>query len=184
MRSLLDETLPGFEDYLKKDTRAAGWIAEQEAKINAAARDDDDILLERALGSWTKAVGRVNEIIAEEYRLSHPDPELWELRFVKWMTKITYIRFESPMGEFYVVPRMPKRRPKAAHWYTVDEMIDMMHPAVAETIKAFGVLPVRPEALPGPAPGEKHLLIDATGKQVVMKYDFQGGTRHGRRNVR
>lgn len=186
MREQLDEALPGFDEYLKNDTKAAGWLAEQEAKIKQAVRDEDDILLERALGSWVKAVGRVNEILAEQYRQANPDAagDGWELRYVKWMTKVKYIRFECPLGEFYVVPRMPTRRPKATHWYTVDELIDMLHPTVAETIKAFGSLPVRPDSLPGPGPSEKHLTFDATGPEVVMTYSWQGGPNRGRRNVR
>jgi len=199
MRAQLDEALPGFTEYLKNDSKAAGWIAEQEAKIKQAAQDEDGILLERALGSWTKAVERVNEILAERYRQANPDAagDGWELRYVKWMTKVKYIRFECPLGEFYVVPRMPSRRPKAPHWYTVDEMLDMLHPMVAETIKTFGSLPVRPDSLPGPGPNEKHLRIYATGAAPPIKpneerawgegqltYDFQEGGRRGRRNVR
>jgi hypothetical protein len=186
MREQLDEALPGFDEYLKNDSKAAGWLAEQEAKIKQAVRDEDSILLERALGSWVKAVGRVNEILAEQYRQANPSAagDGWELRYVKWMTKVKYIRFECPLGEFYVVPRMPTRRPKAAHWYTVDELIDMLHPIVAETITAFGALPARPGSLPGPGPNEKHLTFDATGPEVVMTYSWQGGPSRGRRNVR
>lgn len=188
MRAQLDEALPGFDEYLKNENKASQWIAEQEAKINQAVRDEDDILLERALGSWTKAVERVNEIIAEKYRQANPEAagDGWDLRYVKWMTKVKYIRLECPLGEFYVVPRMPARRPKAKYWYTADEMIAMLHPTTAEVIKTFEALPVRPETLSAPGPGEKHLRINATGTAPVLKpneertwgegqltYDFQ-----------
>lgn len=180
----LVDALPGFEEYLATDSTAADWIAEQEAKINAAIRDDDSILLDRALGSWTKAIARVNEHLAEKYRQAHPDAEFWELRYLKWMIKVKYIRFECPMGEFYVVPRMPTRRPKAPHWYTVDELLDMLHPTTIAAIKAFNALPVRPDALPAPGPDEKHLHVDVSDAGVVLTYDFQGGPRRGRKQLR
>lgn len=186
MRETQEAALPGFEAYLSRDSKAADWIAEQEAKISTAVRDEDSILLERALGSWSKAIGRVNEILAEEYRQANPDAsgDGWELRYVKWMTKVKYIRFESPMGEFYLLPRMPSRRPKAPHWYTVDEMLVMLDPKMAPVITALGVLPIRPESIPRAGPGDKILHFDATGPQVEMTYEFEGGAHHGRKRVR
>ncbi len=183
IRETILESLPGVEAYLSREMKAGAWVAEQEAKMASALRDNDRILTERAFNTWRKAIERVNEILAEEYRQAHPDATLWELRYLKWMTKVQYVRFESPLGEFFVLPRMPLKRPKAAHWYTVDEMIDMLHPSVSATILAFSALPVRPGAVPKVGPGEKVLHIDATGPQVEMHYEIQGVT-NGRERVR
>ena len=120
---------------------------------------------------------RVNERLAEEYRVANEDPETWELRYIKWMKKIVYIKFGSPMGDFYLVPKKPRKKPKAAHWYTVDEMLGMLNPAVVAAIEMAGSLPVRPETLPGPEPGEKHMLVDMTGPEMRVKYTLPKGNR-------
>lgn len=183
IRDMILEALPGLDAYIIRNPKAASWIAEQEGKIDAALLDADRILTERAFNSWKKAIERINEILAEEYRQAHPDAEMWELRYLKWMTKVQYLRFESPLGEFFVLPRLPTKRPKAAHWYTADEMIDMLHPSVSATILAFGILPVRPSAVPKAGAGDKVLHIDATGPQVEMRYEMQG-VPDGRERVR
>lgn len=176
------DALPGHADFLARESRASQWIDEQEAKIRTAIAGDDLALLDRALGTWVKAINRVNEILAEEYRQAHPDPATWELRYIRWMSKLTYIRFDSPLGEFYLLPQKPSRRPKVERWYTVDEMIAMLHPAVAATINIFGVMPPRPDALLPRAAGDHILHLDATGPQVVTTYEREDD--HGRTRLR
>lgn len=173
--------LPEFDAKKAGDPKIAKYIADQEGRIAAAVRDADEIVFETTIGSWLKACYRVNEIIADEYRAANPDPATWELRYFKWMTRVQYILFESPLGEFAIVPRRGRRVP-AKHWYTADEMIGILgNPAIGETIKMLGTLPVRPESLPGPAEGEKHLHIDATGPQVQARFEFHGGSHAGAR---
>lgn len=180
------ENLPEFATHVASDEKIDRWLKDQIARMDAAIRDTDEVLFDQASGAWLKAAQRVNEIIAEEYRQAHPDAESWDLRYFKWMTKIKFIRFESPLGEFYLVPRRPQIRPKAQHWYTADEMIDMLHPMAAKTIQAFGVLPVRPETLAGPRPGEAHIHITPGGDPPI-KFDLHGlygGSRHAGKGVR
>lgn len=179
-----DERLPGWANYLEADSAARKWIDEQYNKMLAAIRDDDEVLFERAAASWRKAFFRLNERLAERYRQAHPDPETWELRYFKWMTKVIFIKFECPLGTFYLVPRQPKKKPRAKYWYTADEMIDMLHPATAAAINTFGQLPVRPESLSEPGKGEKFMHIDLTGGQPVVKYQIRKRGRDGRKGLR
>jgi len=162
--------LPGWEAFLASNEKARIHIEEQEGRIAEACRDNDEVRLERALAGWRKAWFRVNEVVAEEYRLANKDPYQWEWRYFKWMSKVTYMRCDSPMGEFYVFPRKPRRKPKVEHWFTADEMLDMMHPATAKAIELFGQLPVRPDSLEGPRQGEKHMEIDLTGEEMKVRY--------------
>ena len=178
------ENLPGFDDYLAHDTDAAGKIDDQQRRMSTAIRDADESNLEKNLGIWISLCRQVNEAIAEEYRQSHLDPETWELRYLKWMVRVTFIRFDSPLGEFYLVPQKPKRRPKATHWYTADEMIDMLNPTVAATIIAFATLPVRPDNLEHPGPGEQHVHIDLTGPEPVVTCEIAGGLRREGTGIR
>lgn len=168
-----DERLPGWANYLERDPTARKWLDEQYDKMLSAVIDDDEVLLERAAGGWKKGFIRVNERVAEAYRKNNPDPETWELRFFKWM-KIVYMKFESELGDFYLLPRPPRKKPKTKYWYTADEMIDMLHPVTAEAINTFKQLPIRPEELPGPEKGEKHMHVDLTGPVMKVHFDFQG----------
>lgn len=163
--------LPGFDEYLENNADVAHRFEDQKQRMEGAVRDADEANLEQCLNAWRKICQQVNETLAEEYRQANPDPELWELRFFKWMTRVVFIRFESPLGEFYLVPQRPKRKPKAKYWYTADEMIDMLHPNVAATITTFGQLPIRPESLEPPGPGERFIHIDATGDEPVIRYE-------------
>lgn len=180
-----EEKLPGVDELLESDEAAAGWIREQEHRIWSSIRDLDEILFERSLASWIRGWEKLNEIVAEDYRKTHPGPETWELRFIKWM-KIKFIHFESEkLGSFYLVPKRPKRRPRAEHWYTVDEMLDMLHPNIAATINTFGCLPARPESLEGPERGEKHLTIDLTDpEEAVVAFTVPGGPKYDRESFR
>jgi hypothetical protein len=172
------ENLPGFLAKKNSDPDILKWISDQESRLEASVRDADEVLFEQAAGAWLKACWRVNELVAEDYRQAHLDPEQWELRFFKWMTKVSFIRFECQWGEFFVVPRKPRRRPNAKHWFTADEMIDILNsPVTTQAIVAFGQLPIRPDDIPHPAPGEKHLDIDFTGEAPVIRYIFRGGPR-------
>lgn len=167
------ECLPGFDAFVADHPDIGKYISEQWRLVEAAVRDDDLSRFEDSAGSWLKACHRVNELVAEVYRAAHADPEAWELRYLKWMA-VTFIRLESPAGEFFVVPRRPRRRPKAKHWYTVDEILGMMEPGVAHLIGMTGKLPMRPEDLPRPAPNEKHLHMDFTGPTLDSYYVFGG----------
>lgn len=179
-----EEMLPGAQLMADGDDDVTDWLRELEHRIRSAIADEDEVLFERSLASLIRAWERINELIAEEYRERETDPEQWELRYVKWM-KIKFIRFESPeFGTFYVVPQRPRRKPRTNRWYTVDEMIDMLHPTVSAAIKTFGELPSRPEDVPGPAPGEKHMQIDLTGPKPVITYTFKRGKKDDREGLR
>lgn len=171
--------LPGWEAFFASDPKIKAWMDDLHQRIDNAMRDEDDVRFEKEMASITKAWGRVNELVAEDYRKKNEDPSTWELRFIKWM-KIAFIKFDSPLGEFYLVPRQPKRRPKAAHWYTVDEMLTFLRPPIAELIKMSGKLPGRPEDLKPPGPGEQVIHIDATGPTVKTTYELYKKPRYER----
>lgn len=173
--------LPGADHMAGQVEEFARWMGEQLEKVELAIRDEDEVLFERSLASWMKGWERLNEMVAEEYREETPNPESWELRYLKWM-KIAFVKFESEVfGLFYIYPRRPKRRPQARQWYTADEMIDILeNPATLAAINTFGAMPARAEDLKGPARGEKHLTVDFTGDVPVMAYTFDGGPRYDR----
>lgn len=172
------ERLPGWEAFLNSDEKAAKYIEGYNERIETHFRDSDFVLLSRALGSWSKAWGRVNEILTETYLSENRDPELWELRYIKWM-KIVYIHFESKRGDFYLLPRRPRKKPRVEHWYTVDEMLDMLHPAISAAIQLSDIMPIRPELLSGPKQGEKHLVVDYTGSETSVRYERAVRKRRG-----
>jgi hypothetical protein len=176
--TLLAEQLPGWEEALSSDAKLKGEVEDVRTRIENAIRDDDEIRYEEKLAEYTEKWEQVNTLAAEAYRAKNSDPELWELRYIKWM-KILFIKFETPMGEFFLTPRTPKKTPRARHWYTVDEMIAMVRGPVAELIKMAGVLPDRPEALKPPRPGEKIIHIDATGPTVRTYYEMHKRSRYG-----
>jgi hypothetical protein len=159
---VVDAHLPGASEYADNNPTIKAWIDKQAARAKQAVDDRDEILFDNAIGTWAKAWERVNELLAEEYRAKTPQPELWELRYVKWM-KINSITFTSPHGDFVLYPRPPKWPPTDARWFTADEMIDMVStPGIAASIAAFGGLPVRPESLTKPVTGEQDLVVDLT----------------------
>ena len=159
------DRLPGWEACFAKEPKIKPWIESLEERVQNAIRDEDRVHFEKELGALVKAWNRVNELIAEEYRAEHPDPADWELRYVKWM-KLVYIKFDSPLGEFCLVPRPPRRQPKVDTWYTVDEMQALLRPEIAEFIKSVGVLPKRPEGLKPPGPGEQVIRIGPEGTKI------------------
>lgn len=163
------EFLPGFDAYVAEHPEVGKYITEQWRFVENAVRDDDIVRFEDAAGSWLKACHRVNELLAETYRQAHPEPESWELRYFKWM-KIVFIRFESPRGEFFLVPRRPRRRPKARHWYTADEMMALVLPGPSALIALSDKLPLRPEDMSKPGMDEKHLHLDFTGDKLRQFY--------------
>jgi hypothetical protein len=175
-----DLNLPELDAQIEADSGKAKKRDDLLNRMKVAVRDADEGNLEKSITAWTDLCREVNETIAEAYRIS-TDPDLWELRYVRWMVRITFIRFESPMGEFFLVPQKPRKTPRAKHWYTVDEMLDMLTPGVAATIKAIGTLPIRPESLIGPKPGEQHLHVDLTGPKLVIKAELHGRPREGTR---
>lgn len=166
--------LPELEAHLAAAPDKARKHADHLHRMSVAVRDADEVNLEKSINEWVNLCRDINETIAEAYRVAQTDPEMWELRYVRWMTRVTFIRFESPYGEFFVVPQKPRKNPRAKYWYTVDELLDLLTPGVAATIKAFGQLPARPESLAGPKPGEQHLHVDLTGDKPVIKADTHG----------
>jgi hypothetical protein len=161
----------------KKRGAAAIWIGKQRKRVDVAMRDEDEILFEKALASWEKAFEKLNEICGEAYRAQCPNPEEWPLRYFRWM-KVQYMKLHCELGTFYIVPRMPKRKPRVPHWLTADEMIDILaNPATVAAIKTFG-LPVRPESISGPKRGEKHMIVNLTGDGgEVCRYQLYGEKR-------
>jgi len=168
---VLNERLPGWEAFLATDPKAKGYMNEKEERLLIAFRDDDDILFDQYIESYTKAWERINVVLAEAYRKENTNADEWQLRYIKWM-KITYIHFTSPKGDFFLLPRRPRKKPKATYWYTVDDMLDMLHPTVVAAMKLSDVMPMRPESVKGPAPGEKHLHIDTTGNETKVFYKW------------
>ena len=93
--------------------------------------------------------------------------------------QIAYIKFDSPKGEFYLVPRTPKRKPGVPHWYTVDEMLTLVRPGIADLIKMSDGLPDRDKVFKPPGPGEQVIHIDATGPEVHTYCETPRRSRHG-----
>lgn len=162
------EKLPGFMDFVRSSESAKDTFHKRFADLERAAKDGDKILYDDAHNSFRAAWWRVNEIIAENYRKENEDPELWELRYIKFM-KVKFIKFESDLGEFYLVPFEPKKQPKSKYWYTVDEMVAMCEEAgkFKKLMECFGQLPARPEKIPPPPRGEKHAYITQNADGTV-----------------
>lgn len=174
------ERLPGAKEELERGAGEKGkWMRSQKEKIERAIRDEDEILFERALGGWLKGWGTVNTEIAENYRKT-VEPEMWELRYVRWMN-IRFMKLECDMGTFYIVPRTPNRRPKTDHWFTVDEMLDILAaPGVVASSKAFGALPSRPDSTSRPGSDERHLVVNfADSNKPAVYYDYRGRPSDG-----
>jgi len=168
--AILEARLPGWETFLASDPKIGGWMGTLQGRVINAIRDEDEVRLRDALASIAKAWRRVNELVAEAYRQT-TQPEAWELRYIRWM-KVAFIRFSSPMGDFYVVPRASSHHPRPKHWYTVDEMLTFLKPPMAALLQMTGTLPEMGATLPGPGPDEKILRIDATGPVVTSTYLF------------
>lgn len=165
------ERLPGWEAFIATNADASKHIKNTETNILTRFSDEDEVLFTKDLGSWVRSWGRVNEVLAEQYRKENINPNEWQLRYIKWM-KIVYIRFESEKGEFYLLPRRPSKKPRVKHWYTVDEMLDMLIPEVSSILSMSDELPLRPGSEGKPPPGEKHLHIDFTGKKTSVRYEL------------
>ena len=161
----------------KKRNEAATWIRKQKIRVAAALFDQDEILFERALAGLEKGFEKLNRLCGEAYRKRYPEPEERPLRYFRWMS-IRYMKLACELGEFYIVPRIPERKPKVAHWLTADEMIDILNnPAAIASIKTFG-LPSRPELIEKPKRGEKHLHLDYTDSEHPQIYfDFPEGVK-------
>lgn len=160
------DKLPGWDAVVADNEKARSTLRERYHRIRIAMEDEDTVVFSWSLASWRSACERVNQIVAEGYRERNRDPAKWELRYVKWM-RIKYMRFDSPLGEFFVVPRMPKRPPKVDHWYTVDEMIGFLEPGAAALINTFKKLPQRPESLEEKEGMHTHVYIE--GGQMTVK---------------
>lgn len=165
MGRVLRERVPGLFPYFDANNKERKEFWEKLTRAEAAFRDVDEPMFEHNLDEWAELVELANQRLAEEHRLSRP-PEEWDLRFVRWMKRLIFIRFGSPLGEFYLVPRRPRYRPKASHWYTAEQMMDFIaSPEVIEMIKVFGCLPVQPEDV-ALKPQEKHLHYDPAADKV------------------
>lgn len=175
---IAEERLPGWEAFLASDPKAKAFLDQKGEMIAATYMDEDEVLHERACNAYKKACDRVNEVVAEKYREENPDAELWELRYIKWM-KIVYIHFTSERGDFYLLPRRPKKKPRVEHWYTVDEMLDMLHPTTVAALALSDTMPPRPGNMKGPARGEKHLHVDFTGPEMKVHYELPKGGLNG-----
>jgi len=172
------ERLPGWEALLSNNPKISGYLEELKVRVENSIRDVDGVRFEKEVKSIEKAWNRLNELLAEDYRKANADPELWELRYIKWM-KVSFIKFGSPRGDFYLVPRPPSRKPKAEHWYTVDEMMTFVRPEITALLNMSDQLPLRPDVLKPPGPGEKVLHIDATGPVVRTYYEMHKRPRYG-----
>ena len=174
--------LPGWDSHMDAHPTTTDWMNSQREKVDRAIRDEDEVLFLRSLGGWEKGWGKINTALAEVYRSENTDPASWELRYIKWM-KIKFIKFECPLGTFYLVPQPPARSPRAKHWFTVDEMIDILQGSTTlATINAFGQLPARASSLGKPEAGEKHLVVNTTDDgNPAIYYKFRGGVHGGKR---
>jgi len=175
---LMADLLPGWEKFFASNPKVKAWTDAVAAKVGVAIRDEDRARFDKDLPSVTQAWERINERLAEEYQKSVADPELWELRYIKWM-KISYIKFESPLGELYMVPRRSSKRPVGVEWCTVDEMLTWLHPTVAAVINMSGKWPPRNPVLKPPALGEQLITVDATGNAVKTTFEIGKGRRYG-----
>lgn len=161
--------LPGWQKHLEENPDSKTWIYEQLQRATDAMARADAFNHENALRSFQRGWARVNNHLAEEYRLS-VKPEEWELRYIKWMKNVLYIHFSSPKGDFYLLPRRPRNKPPFDHWYTVDEMIEMLRrPAVAAVVQMAQGLPSRDRS-PLPKGKEVHLVFDATVSPPKIVY--------------
>jgi len=172
------DLLPGWEAFFVSNPRVKEWTDAVAAKVQVAIRDEDRTRFDKAMPDVVQAWERINERLAEAYKSTVTDPELWELRYVKWM-KLSYIRFESPLGELYLVPRRTSKRPVGVQWCTVDEMLDWVHPTVAAVINMSGKWPPRNLELKPPAVGEQVIRIDATGPVVKTTIEIGKAKRYG-----
>lgn len=182
MRKLLDRygeieqrvqeaLLPGWDKVLANDPTHDKKLTTCRELLITAAQNGEEHAFERISAEWLGLWREVNETVAERYR-QETEPEDWDLRYFKWM-KVKFMRLTCPAGEFYLVPRKPGRKPRATHWYTADEMIDMMtNEAIRNAIEEFGVLPVRPEEERF-EPGEGSLHIDFTGEVPKAWVDYR-----------
>jgi len=172
--------LPGWDDRYAQDPKIRAYITGLHAALSNAIRDDAVFDFKKTIGSIIKSWERVNELLAEAYRATHPDPETWELRYVKWMP-LTYIHFDSPHGEFCLVPRRPRGTMPAPRWYTVDEMLEMLEPGVAQVITIFGAWPNNHLVLKPPGPGEQvvHAYGPGTGSDRAVVCELPKRRRYG-----
>jgi len=171
LETLERQKLPGFADFIKSNSKARDSLMSKFDGIERGLRDTDEILFDQSMNGFKNVCWAVNQSIAEKHRKLLP-PEEWDLRYIRFM-KIKFIKFGCELGEFYLVPYTPRVRPRSPHWFTVDEMIDMIdNPLTVSTILAFSGLPVRPEALKGPGPGEKHMIVDFTSGKMEVKYEL------------
>lgn len=165
-RDMNQSRLPGWEAFVVSDQKAIDFITKQEEGMRRGLVDDDEVLYEKFEKGYREAHRRVNNIIAEKYREQNRDPEMWELRYLRWMS-IEYVKFNSPYGTFFVFPLPPRRRPKVPYWYTAEEMIGIMSSGAGAIAAAFEQLPARPESLSAkPGIGEEFMTIDFTGSEV------------------
>lgn len=175
---LQSERLPGWNDYAAGDPKVQPYLDQLCLQVENSIRDEDTSRFDKELDSVILAWERVNERLAEVYRTTHLDPELWELRYVKWMN-IRYIQFSSPLGELYLIPRMSSRKPLGVNWCTVDEMLTWLNPTVAAVIKMSGSWPPRDPTFKPPGLGEQVIRIDATGAAVKTTFEIGKARRYG-----
>lgn len=163
--------LPESQEWISKNEPIEQWNAKQRGRVAMALEDGNEALLQEALGALVNGQERLNTLIAESLRAQHPSPDEWPLGHFKWM-KIIYVHLTSPFGEFLLYPRTPRFPRQGFRWYTADELIDMYSsPVVIESIKIFGVLPTRADALAldRPPRDENDLHLDFTVEPHTIK---------------
>ena len=174
--------LPGWEAVFFSP-EVHPWMLEQENKLFTALNDEAEVRFTRALGQVRHGWFRINQKIAEAYRKANPNPEEWELRYIKYMT-VSYIRCESSGGEFYLTPRRRKPKPgvKAISIEEVEKILET--PLIAHAINLFGGMPANEAEFTPPAKGEKHIHFFAGAERpfrtVFSEEDF-GGRKSFRR---
>lgn len=164
-------------DFVSTDRRrkAVEHIRLQRERLRAAICDRDPILFQIALKKWEGGFGTVNKICGEGYRRNFPDPELWPLRYFRWMN-VMFMKLECDLGILYILPRTPERVPRVEHWVTAEEMISILNtPGTVAAIKTFG-LPARPGRDRPPPDGMRDVVYDFVNPETpTCYYNFKEG---------
>lgn len=167
-----DELLPGWEQLCRTNENIKPHIDRCHDRCVRAIKDEDEILLDRAIKDYLKGWRRVNELLAQDYMENNPDPTAWELRYLKWV-RPGYIKFDSARGPFYIIIGKPDRNaPTDAPCFTVDEVLVMLHPITSEVINTFDALPTKAVKFKPPEFGESvdHIFVEEDG--VRFKTDL------------
>lgn len=165
--------LPETEQYLVEHPDAKVWIDQQAERINTAYNEAHEPAFDRGLRAYVDGWIRIAELVAELYAKRVTDPKEWELRYVRWMTKVVSIEFTSKKWGDFTVYRVSPRKHQEGQWFTVDQMIDMVsNPLLPTVLEVFDTFPSRPELIPRPPQGENDLHIEITAEGMSMRTEF------------